>query len=68
MAPDHVLSEERSLLPSRAAVARVRWRPMEIARDAYRLLEDRGRVHGHALDDRVAAERALTRGTDDEDG
>jgi hypothetical protein len=31
----------------------------EIARYAYRLFEERGRLHGHALDDWLAAERAL---------
>jgi hypothetical protein len=32
----------------------------QIARYAYRLFEERGRVHGHALDDWLAAERALS--------
>jgi hypothetical protein len=32
----------------------------EIARYAYRLFEERGRVPGHALDDWLAAERALS--------
>jgi hypothetical protein len=40
----------------------------EIARYAYRLFEERGRVHGHALDDWLAAERVMTREANDEDG
>jgi hypothetical protein len=34
----------------------------EVARYAYRLFEERGRRHGHALDDWLAAERALAGG------
>jgi hypothetical protein len=39
----------------------------EIARYAYRLFEERGRVHGHALDDWLAAERALSAELDQEE-